>query len=112
VLLFQLILNIWSVEETFERVQKLELSDDGVAIIETLGQDGGETSLKLLNLLTELVEVVLELSPLDVHDIILNLHELIDSLLEEVVDLEHRCTECFTFGVSNFNLLQFGELND
>jgi hypothetical protein len=40
VLLFKFILNVWSVEKSLERVQELELANDGVAVIETLGQDG------------------------------------------------------------------------
>jgi hypothetical protein len=112
VLLFKFILNVWPAEETFERIQKLELANDGVTVIETLGQDRGEASLKLFNLLTEFVEVILEFPLLDIHDVILDLHELIDSFLEEVVNLEHSCTQCFTFGVSNLNLLKFSELND
>lgn len=112
VLLLKLILNVWSVEESFEGIEQLELSDDGVAIVETLSQDGSKSALELLDPLAELVEIILELSPLDVHDVVLDFHEVRNSFLELVKDLEDSGAESLTLGVANINLLQFRELDD
>lgn len=45
VLLFKLILDDWSVEKSLEGVKELELTNDGVGVIETLGKDGSKSSL-------------------------------------------------------------------
>ena len=111
-LLFELILDDWTVEKGGERVKKLEFPNDGVAIIEALGQDGGDSPLKLLDSLFELVEVVLELSLFDIHDIVGNGGELglgISELFEDLLDC---LREGLTLGVTNFNLLEGRELDD
>lgn len=40
VLLFELILDDWSVKKSLEGVKELELTNNGVGVIETLGEDG------------------------------------------------------------------------
>lgn len=90
-LLLKLILDDWSVQETLEGVKELELSNDGVRVIETLSKDGSDSSLELLNSLSELVEVIVEFSLLDVHDIIWDTGELLNSLGELSVNLNDRC---------------------
>jgi hypothetical protein len=62
--------------------------------------------------LTELVEIVFEFSFLDVHDVIFDLHELFNCLLELVEDLEDGGTQSLTLGITNVDLLEFGELDD
>jgi len=71
VLLLELILDDWAVEEALERVEELELSNQSVAVIEALGQGRGESPLELLDSLPELVEVVIETPLGDIHDVVL-----------------------------------------
>lgn len=80
--LLKLVLNDSSVQEILERVKKLEFTNDGVAVVETLCQDGGNSSFELLSSLLEFVEVVLEFSLFNVHDIVSDRGELILSIGE------------------------------
>ena len=111
-LLLKLVLDVWSVEKSLKGVQELELSNDGVAVIETLSQDGGESSLQLLDALSELEEVIVKLSSLNIHDVIFDLHEFLDSLFEFFVDLFDCLSQGVTLGVTDINLRQLLELND
>lgn len=70
VLLFKLILDDWSVKKSLKGVKELELTNDRVGVIETLGENGSESSLELLDVLSELEEVVIEVSLLNVHDVV------------------------------------------
>jgi hypothetical protein len=112
VLLLKFILNDGSVEKSLEGIKKLEFSNDGVAIIETLGEDGSESSLKFLNALSELVEVIIESSLFDVHDVVFNLHEVLNGSSELFVDLDDGSRKGLTLGVTNLNLLELLELHD
>jgi hypothetical protein len=112
VLLLKFILDDGSVEKSFEGIKKLEFSNDGVAIIETLGEDGSESSLKFLNALSELVEVIIESSLFDVHDVVFNLHEVLNGSSELFVDLNDSSRKGLTLGVTNLNLFELLELHD
>ena len=112
VLLFKLILDDWSVKKSLEGVKELELTNDGVGVIETLGQDGSESSLELLDSLSELEEVVVEVSLLDVHDVVRDGHEVFNSLGELIEDPKDSGGQGLTFGVTNVNLLQLAELDN
>jgi len=80
--LLKLVLDDGSVEESFEGVEQLELSNDGVAVVEALGEDGGESSLEFLDSLSELEEVVVELSLLNIHDVVVDLGKIFHGLVE------------------------------
>jgi hypothetical protein len=82
-------LNDGSGKKTFEGIEKLELTNDGITIIETLSKDGSESSFKFLDSASELVNVVIESSLLNVHNVILDTSELFNSLVEFVEDLEY-----------------------
>ena len=112
VLLFELILDDWSVEESLEGVKELELTNDGVGVIETLSEDGSESSLELLDSLSELEEVIVEVPLLDVHDLVLDLAEIFNSLIELTVDCKDSGGQGLTFGVTNVDLLELAELDD
>lgn len=84
--LLKLVLNDRSVQEILERVKKLEFTDDGVAVVKTLCQDGGNSSFELLNSLLEFVEVIIEFSLFNVHNIVSDRGELSLSFLEFFVD--------------------------
>ena len=112
VLLFKLILDDWSVKKSLEGVKELELTNNGVGVIETLGEDGSESSLELLDSLSELEEVVVEVSLLDVHDVVRDGHEVFNSLGELIEDPKDSGGQGLTFGVTNVNLLQLAELDN
>ena len=85
--LLEFVLDDRTVEESLEGVEELEAAVDGVAVVEALGDDRGETTLELLDLGSELIEVIVEGLDFDVHDIIGQELELLLSVLELVVDL-------------------------
>jgi hypothetical protein len=60
--------------------------------------------------LTEFEEVIVEFSLFNVHDVIGDSHEIFDGLVEFGENLHNRGSHIFTFGVTNFNLLQLVEL--
>jgi hypothetical protein len=62
--------------------------------------------------LTELEEVVLELSALDVHDVELDTSEGLDGSVEFVENAGDRLGHGLTLGVSDLNLLELVELHD
>jgi len=69
-LLLKLILDDWSFKKSIKGIKKLEFSGNSITIIETLCKNRGKSSLKLLNSLSELVEVIIKGSVLNVHDIV------------------------------------------
>ena len=99
-------------EKSFKSVQKFEFTNDGITVIKTLGENGGKSSLELLDSLSELVEVIIKLSLLNIHDIICNLAEFFDSYLELLVDLSERVRESSTFGVTYPNVIKLLELEN
>ena len=111
-LFLKLILNDRTVKKAFKGVEELELADDGIGVVKALGEDGSETSLKFLDAVAELVEVVIELALLNVHNVIADSHEFFNSFVEFFEDLHNGCSELFTLGVTNFDLLELVELND
>jgi hypothetical protein len=111
-LLLKFILDNWSVEKTFKGIKELELSGNGVTIVKALSEDGGESSLEFFDSLSEFVEVVIKLSFLDVHDIILHLHELHHGFVELIIDLVHTGGKGLTFCVTNENIRELVELQD
>ena len=88
-LLFKLILDDGTVKETLERVEKLELANDGVRVVKALSENRGQPSLEFLNAVAELVEVVIELALLNVHDVIADSHKIFNSLIELFENLHH-----------------------
>lgn len=87
--LLKFILNDWSVKESFKRVKKLELSNNSVRIIKALGKDGSETALKFLDSVAEFVEVIIKLTLFNVHDVVVDLHELFDGFVKLIEDLKN-----------------------
>jgi len=83
----KLILNVWSIEKSFERVKQLEFSNDRIAIIKSLSQDRWESSFKLSDSLFEFIEIFLKSSLINVHDIIFYLHELVNGFLKLFMNL-------------------------
>jgi hypothetical protein len=108
----KLVLNDWSLKKFIKGIQKLELSNDGITIIETLGQDRSDSSLELLDLLSELIEVIIECSHLDVHDVIFGFTEIVDGSVELTVDLFETISKSSTFGVSDLDLVKLLELQN
>jgi len=86
-LFLKLILNVWSIEKSFERVKQLEFSNDRIAIIKSLSQDRWESSFKLSDSLFEFIEIFLKSSLINVHDVIFDLHELVNSFLKLFMNL-------------------------
>ena len=62
--------------------------------------------------MSELIEVIIERSLLNVHDVIFDLTEFIDSYLEFSEDLFKTVSKSSTFGVSDLNLIKSLELLD
>jgi len=77
-----------------------------------LSQDGGKSSVQLFHSLSEFEVVVIELSSLNVHDVEGDRCKFINSSLELNGDLVLDVGQGFTFGVTQFNLLELGELDD
>jgi hypothetical protein len=111
-LALDVILNDGAVEEALKGIEQLELANDGVAVVEGLGDNRGETALKLLDGLAEVEEVVIELTVLDVHDVVGDGHELINDKVEFVKNLGQRLAHGGTLGVTNFDLAELLELLD
>ena len=78
-LLLKLILDNFSGEKTLKAFKELEFSHKGVTVIEGSGEHRGKTSLELLDSLSELEEVIRELLLLNIHDIVVDEHEVLDS---------------------------------
>jgi len=55
---------------------------NSVTVIETLGNDGGKSSFQFFNLGSKLVEIIIELFVLDIHDIVIQSLKLVHSLFE------------------------------
>lgn len=111
-LALKLVLDDGPVKETLEGVEHLELTDDGIAVVKRLGKDRGETAFKLLDALAELKEVVVELTLLDVKNVVLNEHEIVDSLSKLVEDGKNVGGHGLSLGVTNFDLLELAKLGD
>lgn len=111
-LALKLILDDWSVKEALKRVKHLEFTDDSVTVVERLSEHGSKTALKLLNTLAELEEVVVELTLLDVENVVLDEHEVINSLGELTEDSHDGGGHSLTLGVTDFNLLELAKLID
>ena len=52
------------------------------------------------------------MSLLNVHNVIVDSGELFNSLVKLIEDFKDSCGKLFTLGVTNFNFLEFVELND
>lgn len=62
--------------------------------------------------MSELIEVIIELSLLNVHDVIFHLHEFISVLGEFFKESDNTCSQSITFGITNFNIFNFSKLNN
>jgi hypothetical protein len=76
------ILNDGSIKNSFEAVQKFKFTHDCIIVIETLRDDRSKSSLQLFNLLPENHEIIIEFLLVDVHSVIGELSEVLNSLLE------------------------------
>jgi len=77
-----------------------------------LSENRSDSSFELLDLLSELIEVIIESSHFNVHDIIFGLTELIDGRIELSIDLFKTISKSSSFGVSNFDLIELFELQN
>jgi len=111
-LALNVILDDGAVQEAFERVEELELADDGVAVVEGLGDDGSKAALQLLDALAEVEEVVVELAALNVHNVVGDCHEFVNNNVEFIEDLSQALAHGGTLGVTDLDLAQFFELLD
>jgi hypothetical protein len=110
--LLELIMDNLSLQKAVKALKKLEFADESVTVIERLGKNGGKTSLLLLSALSELEEVVSELFLLNVHHIVVDEHELLNSLSELSLNSDDGLRHGFSLSVSNLDSLQLVELND
>ena len=108
----QLVLDMVALEHAFKAVQQLESTDDGRHIVEALRQDGGNTTLQLLDAEPELVEVVVETLRVDVQDVVLDGLELLHRRLEILVHLMHRRGQRLALCASDLDLGELGKLDD
>jgi len=111
-LALKLILDDGAVKETLKGVEELELANNSVAVVEGLSQHGGETALQLLDALAEVEEIVVEFASLNVHDVIVNLHEVLNDDFEFVENLSEGLAHGSTLGVTDFDFLELLELLD
>lgn len=109
---FKFILDDGSIEEALEAVQQLKSSVDGVAIVESLGDDRGQSSFELLDLGSKLVEVVIEFFFVNVHDVVFDALESLNCGFEFVENLFDTFSKCFSLSSSQLYFVQFVELND
>ena len=77
-----------------------------------MSENRGNSSFELLDLLSELIEVIIESSHFNVHDIIFGLTELIDGCIELRIDLFKTISKSSTFSVSDFDLIKLFELQN
>ena len=80
-----------------------------------MSQYRGDSSFQLFDSLLELVNVILELSLLDIHDVIFLLilvDEVFLSFLEIGVNSFHTCCKLVALGISDFNFIKCSELGD
>ena len=112
VLLLELVKDVRAVQQTLETIQQLEPSEDGIAVIETLGEDGGKPTLELLDLVPELIEIAIEPLLVDVHDLVFNSLEALNGLLEFLKDLLDGLRECLSLGSSDLDVIELVELDD
>jgi len=77
-----------------------------------LSENRSDSSFELLDLLSELIEVIIESSHFNVHDIIFGLTELIDGRIELSIDLFKTISKSSTFSVSDFDLIELFELQN
>ena len=82
VLLFKLILDNLTGKKSIKAVKELEFADNGIRVIERLSQDRGKSALELLDALAELEEVVVETALLNLHDVVVDGHEFLNSGVE------------------------------
>lgn len=68
--LLEFILYDRPVQKISEWIKELELSNNCVTVVETMSQDWSNSSLELFDSLSKLVEIVIEFSPFDIHDIV------------------------------------------
>ena len=111
-LLFKFILDDWSGKKSFKGIQEFEFSNDGITVIKALGKDRGKSSLKTFDSLSKLVEIIIEHSLFNVHNVVFDLHELIDSNGEFIINLENTSSKSLTFSVTNLNSIKLIEFDD
>lgn len=111
-LALKLILDDGAVKETLKGVEELELANNSVAVVEGLSQHGGEATLQLLDALAEVEEIVVKFASLNVHDVIVDLHEVLNDDFEFVENLSEGLAHGSTLGVTDFDFLELLELLD
>ena len=85
--LLKFILDDRSVQNSFETVQELEFTHDGIIVVKALCNNWGKSSFKFFDFLSENNEVIIELFSVDVHGIVWELSEVLNSFLELFRDL-------------------------
>jgi hypothetical protein len=77
-----------------------------------LGKNRSESSLELLNSVTELKEIIIELALFNIHNVIADVHEFFNSFVELLENLHDWSGKLFSLSVTDFNLLKLVELNN
>ena len=78
VLLLEIGLYDLPLQQALERVQQLESAEHGHGVVEGLRDDARQPPLQLVDLAPERVEVLVEGLGVDVHDVVLGVHEDLD----------------------------------
>lgn len=110
-LLLEFVLNNGAVQESFKRVEKLELAFNRIAIIEGLSEHCSQTSFQLFDALTEAIEVVIKLATGNVHDVVLDFLEVVNCLLELLEDDTNGSGKLRALGASDVDLIESVELH-
>jgi hypothetical protein len=110
--LLQLVLDDGPRQQPLETVEQLEPPVQSVVIVETLRDHTRQTPFQLLDLVTELVEIVIKILLVDVHDVVLHLLERLNRPLELNRNLLHRLSQRLAFSASQIDLSQLVELHD
>jgi len=111
-LFLKLILDDWSIQNTFKTVKEFEFSHYCVVIIKALSNHRCESSFQLFDFLSEHNKIIIKLFFVDVHGVIRKLSEILNSLFELFWDLFDSFWKSLTFCTSQLNSLKFIELHD
>ncbi len=111
-LLLELILNDGAVKDSLKAVQKLEFTQNCIIVIKALGDDWGKSSLEFLYLSSEHKEVLVKLFLVDIHSIIREGSEILNSFFKLFWDLFDGLSQGLSFGSSQLNPLELIELHD
>jgi len=111
-LALKFILDAWAVEETLKTLKQLELANQGIAVIERLSEQSSKSALEVFDFLTEVKKVILELTALNIHDIVGYRTKLLLSGHKLLVELPDGLSHGRALGVTNLDVLQLIELHN